>query len=141
MTVTVQDVMRRVRNYFVSGAVTREWLTRGGTLYPRDIIAPGTWIAVPTGSPAPGVYQLDENGVIPGFPDRQWTGTIHTLAPTGEFLQLCSEIAAWAARNPDPTLTAEKFGEYSCSRASAAWERVFAAALTPYMRMFPEVEV
>lgn len=138
MIVTVPDVMRRVRNYFLDRSIHREWLLEGGVLYPRDMVAPGTWIAIADG-PVHGVYQLDENGAIPNLPDRQWTGTIHLLAPTPAFLRLCGEIADWADKH-DPTLTSERLGQYSHSHAPAAWESVFTAALAPYMRMYPEVK-
>ena len=54
MNVTVQDVMRRVRHYFSVRVIRREWLTEGGTLFPRELIAPGSWIAIDGSSPCPG---------------------------------------------------------------------------------------
>ena len=140
MNVTVQDVMRRVRHYFSVRVIRREWLTEDGTLFPRELIVPGSWIAIDGGSPFPGVYQLDEAGCIPGLPDRRWTGNIHLLEPPEDFLRLCRTIAEWAEKH-NPAVSAESFGAYRASYAASAWEQVFAAALTPYMRMYPEVKL
>ena len=37
-------------------------------------------------------------------------------------------------------LLTEKFGSYSRSQSSSAWEKVFERRLRPYLRMFPEVK-
>lgn len=140
MTVKVSDVMRQVRNHFVCSAVTGEWAHTGGVLSPAEDFAPGMWIAV-TGRDAPcGVFRLDENGGIPGLGDVSWTGVIFRLNPPADFLRLCEDIAAWAAANPDPSVTGEKLGAYSVTRSARSWETVFAPALAPYRRMFTEVE-
>lgn len=138
MTVTIQDVMRHVRNHFVTGSVEGEWQTRDGLLSPAAF-RPGEWIAI-TGADAPcGVYQLDEYGAIPGAVDAAWSGRICLLSPPEDFLRLCREIADWAKAHTDPTLTGERFGEYSRSMEPGGWTTVFAAALAPYTRMYPEV--
>lgn len=139
MTVTVQDVMRHVRHYYAVRVVRREWLTEGGALYPKDAVTPGGWIAIADG-PFPGVYQLDEAGCIPGLPDRRWTGNIHLLEPPEDFLRLCRTIAEWAEKH-DPAVASERLGAYSASYDSGIWQEVFAAALTPYKRMYPEVRL
>lgn len=138
MTVTVPHVMRCVRNCFAVSRISRDWELRRGALLPRAHFLPGEWIAIADG-PVRGIWQLDENGALPGVPDASWTGDILLLEPPAEFLHLCDEIAAWAAAHPDPTVTAEHFGEYSRSQTASRWEQVFAPSLAPYRRMYPEV--
>ncbi len=141
MTIKVSDVMRHVRNHFISHSICAAWNHTGGTLTPSDQLHPGQWIAV-TGKDAPaGVYQLDEQGGIPCLEDSAWTGTVFLLNPPADFIRLCGDIACWAEANPDPAVTAEKLGEYSVSRRGLTWQEAFAPALAPYQRMFTEVQV
>ncbi|MBQ7850199.1 MAG: hypothetical protein IJ343_10785 [Clostridia bacterium] len=139
MNVTVPDVMRHVRNHFTTGSLKERWELSGGRLTPA-LFLPGEWIAV-TGPDAPGgVYQLDETGAIPGAADAHWEGTILLLQPPEDFLRLCGEIDAWARQHPDPAARSERFGEYSRSSSGDSWTTVFADALAPYRRMYPEVK-
>ena len=68
------------------------------------------------------------------------------MRPPAEFLDLCAEIADWAARNSPEAVTSERFGDYSCTRATdrwglpVDWRDVFRARLIPYRRMFPEAD-
>lgn len=139
MTITPADVMRHVRNHFVSAAVCGEWTLAGGILSPAGCFKPGEWIAIPDAGAVSGIHQLDEYGALPGLPDAGWSGPILLLAPPADFLRLCREIADWAERHPDVTAVSERFGAYSRTQTSPAWEKVFAEALTPYRRMYPEV--
>lgn len=140
MTVTIPDVMRHVRNHFVSTRIDWLWQTVEGRLLPEGTFAPGEWIAILDG-PHAGVWQLDEYGAIPGAQDAQWTGRICLLAPPAGFLRLCSEIAEWAAAHPDPSLSSERFGEYSRTMTHTHWTRAFSPELAPYMRMYTEVNL
>lgn len=139
MSIAVSDVMRHVRNHFVTGYADFTWKTIDGPVQPELGLTPGTWIAITGADAISGVYQIDEHGAISGIPDGQWTGRIWFLSPPAAFLRLCREIDDWVKAHPDPTLVSEKFGAYSRSQSSAAWQRVFASALSPYMRMYPEV--
>lgn len=138
MTVTVSDVMRRVRNHFALSYRDDAWTLENGVLAP-DAFAPGDWIAIVGAGSITGVYQLDEHGALP-LPDQRWTGRIWLLEPPADFLRLCREIGEWTESHPDPTTLSEHFGQYSRSQTTAAWERVFAAALHPYTRMYSEVK-
>lgn len=143
MTVKVSDVMRHVRNHFIRNAIPGNWVHVDGVLTPAERFAPGAWIAITganTDAPC-GVYQLDENGGIPGLEDMQWTGTVYQLAPPADFIRLCGDISCWAAANTDPATTSEKLGEYSISRQAMDWQTAFSAALAPYKRMYAEVNV
>ncbi len=141
MTVKVSDVMRHVRHHFIRDSLQGTFTHRNGTLYPAEGFAPGMWIAV-TGENAPArVYQLDEQGGIPGLEERAWEGTVFRLDPPADFLRLCGDIGCWAAAHPDPAVSSEKLGDYSVSRQAMTWQTAFASALAPYMRMFPEVKV
>ena len=143
MTVKVSDVMRHVRNHFIVDAIQGDWQEAQGRLTPADQLSPGMWIAVTgadSGAPS-GVYQLDENGGIPGLDDMSWRGTVYRLNPPADFLRLCGDIACWAAANPDPAVSGEKLGAYSLSRKAITWEAAFTSALTPYKQMFTEVKV
>ncbi len=139
MTVTVSDVMRRVRNYFVMGYADDTWTLEGGVLSPGTL-HPGDWVAITGAGSMSGVYQVDIGGTLPIARSQTWTGRIWRLAPPEDFLRLCGEIAEWAESHPDPTTLSEHFGQYSRSGSSTAWERVFAARLQPYVRMFSEVK-
>ena len=141
MTVKVSDVMRHVRNHFIIHSIHAAWCHTGGKLTPDSALKPGMWIAVTGGGVCTGVYQLDENGGIPSLGDAAWTGRVYLLNPPADFIHLCGDIACWTAANPDPSITAEKLGEYSVSRASVTWQEAFAPALAPYRRMFTEVNV
>lgn len=140
MTVTIPDVMRHVRNHFVAECLDGSWQLQDGVLLPGDSLTPGGWIAILDG-PAAGVYQLDEYGAIPGAADAAWEGRICILTPPAGFIRLCCEIALWTKDHADPTLTGERFGEYSCTRQPTHWAQVFAPALSPYTRMYTEVNV
>lgn len=141
MTISVSDVMRRVRNHFITGSMEGSWQLSGGRLLPAGRFMPGEWIAI-TGPDAPaGVWQLDEDGSLPDAADAAWTGTICRLSPPEDFLRLCREIAQWAERNPDPALRSERFGAYSRTQHSGDWGQIFASALAPYVRMYPEVNL
>ncbi len=139
MTIKVSDVMRHVRNHFVRDALTEDWRIVSGAITPAENLAPGMWIAITAPGPC-GVYQLDENGRIPGLPDASWRGHVYRLDPPADFLRLCGDIGMWALANPDPAVTGERLGEYSMSRRAVAWEEAFAPALNPYRRMFTEVQ-
>ena len=140
MTVKVSDVMRHVRNHFIRDSLCATWHHAGGTLTPTEHFRPGMWIAI-TGNNAPtGVFQLDEQGGIPGLEDITWTGRVYRLNPPADFIRLCGDIACWAAANPDIAITGEKLGEYSVSRRAVTWQEAFAPALAPYRRMYAEVD-
>lgn len=140
MTVTIPDVMRHVRNYFVSSRLDEVWQTRDGKLIPEGLFSPGDWIAILDG-PCQGVYQLDEYAALPGAPDCQWQGRILLLTPPAGFLRLCCEIAAWAKEHGDPALTGERFGEYSRTMRHTDWTEAFAHALSPWTHMYTEVNL
>lgn len=140
MTVTIPDVMRHVRNYFVSARIDESWRVVNGAILPEGIFGPGEWIAI-AGGPLSGVHQLDEYGDIPCAGNAAWDGRICLLTPPAGFLRLCSEIAAWAKAHPDPTMTSERFGEYSRSQEHTDWTQAFAPSLAPYRRMYAEVDV
>lgn len=139
MSVTVPDVMRHVRNHFVIGYTDGDWRLSSGHLQPGISLAPGAWIALTQADHLSGIYQLDEYGTLPGLPNHTWRGRLWMLAPPPDFLRLCREISQWTERHPDPTMLSERFGEYSRSQSSGSWQKVFAAELAPYFRMYPEV--
>ena len=137
MNVTIPDVMRHVRNHFVTARLSGSWETVNGRIIPGERLAPGAWIAIQSG-PYRGIHQLDEFGALPGAEDAGWVGAIFLLDPPADFLRLCGEIADWTARH-EPGLQSERFGEYSRTLAHTDWRRAFSPALAPYMRMYTEV--
>lgn len=141
MSVSVSDVMRHVRNHFVIGFADGNWQLQDGRLLPEIGLSPGAWIALTDADHLTGVHQLDEHGQLPHLPDNLWSGRLWMLAPPADFLRLCREISQWDDAHPDPTLVSERFGEYSRSQSGTAWQRVFASSLSPYFRMYPEVNV
>lgn len=139
MKVTVSDVMRKTRNYFLSTTFSGTFTVTDGVLAMNPALKAESWIAIEGGESLNGVHQLDAQGRIPGAQDGSWTGLVHLLSPTADFLRLCQDISDWTEKHPDVTLVSEKFGEYSRSQSSGAWERVFENRLLPYQRMFSEV--
>ena len=144
MTVTIPDVMRHVRNHFISSCIDGAWLVKEGRLMPEACFGPGDWIAILSG-PLAGIHQLDEFGSIP-IPsgtdgNAAWEGRIYLLTPPPGFIRLCCVIAAWARRHDDPTMTSESFGEYARRQEPRDWTQVFAASLAPFTRMYTEVSL
>ena len=146
MTLSMTDVMRAVRNYFVTGYADGAWQVSGGMLSGPETIPAHQWIAIADSHCCDGVYQLDEQGLLPGAAEGSWTGRVRFLSPPGDFLRLVKDINAWiAGREAASPLKQERFGAYSRTwqdEASALdWETAFAARLAPWRRMFPEVNL
>lgn len=62
MTVTVQDVMRQMRNYFIASSLTGTFTVADGIIDLDPPLAPGAWVAIEGSGSLDGVHQLDENG-------------------------------------------------------------------------------
>ena len=140
------DVMREVRNCFVTGQCTGTWSLEAGRLTPGDLLMPGDWIALRGSALNDGIYELDREGCLMGETrDEVFTGEVWFLQPPAEFLALCEEIAAWADEHPPEDLEEERFGDYSWRRMRDAcglpvdWRVVFRGRLLPYRRMYGEV--
>lgn len=150
MTVTMTELMRCVRNCFVSGAVDGSWRIEAGAITGQPSLRPG-WIAIE----GRGAFLLDEGGAADGLPDGDWEGVIWLLDPPADFLRLLEEINGWLAAQGRDAMTAgavthrrESFGAYSTetsystgSASSGSWEAAFAGRMLPYRRMFPEVRL
>lgn len=162
MTVSMTELMRNLRNCFVSGAACGTWKVEGGVLTGDPELRPG-WIAIE----GMGAFLLGEGGVIEGVPeaslpsDGPVEGPVWLLDPPADVVRLLGEINDWlAARNNDAmtagaggtgttiTRRRESFGVYTTETAystgtgsSGSWEAAFAGRLTPYRRMFPEVKL
>ena len=87
MTVTVQDVMRQMRNYFIASTLTGTFTVADGIIDLDPPLAPGAWVAIEGSSSLDGVHQLDENGKLPDAADGSWRGLLHLLSPTADFLR------------------------------------------------------
>ena len=46
MTVTVQDVMRQMRNYFIASSLTGTFTVADGIIDLDPPLAPGAWVAI-----------------------------------------------------------------------------------------------
>lgn len=139
MQVTVSDVMRETRNYFLHATYVGHFTVSQGQLMLSEPLASGSWVALEGAGACSGVYQLDEAGRLPNCPDGSWTGRVHLLSPSHDFLRLCQEIQDWVTTHPDSTIRAERFGEYSCTRDDSTWQKVFHPRLKAYQKMFAEV--
>lgn len=145
MAVTVADVMREVRNSFPASCMEDEWRIADGSLTPSDLLLPGDWIAIRGSMLNDGIWQLQDGACLPGARDETFRGEVWLLQPPAAFLALCGEIVDWAGRNSLDTAKSERFGDYSCTRATdrnglpVDWRDVFRARLIPYRRMFGEV--
>ena len=148
MTITLSELMRTVRNYFVSGAADGPWQIADGILTGSAGQRPPVgWVAVD----GAGVYQVAADGAIDA-PDRAWDGPLHLLAPPDDFLRLLADINDWLAARGAEAVTAgtvtrrrESFGAYTTDTSYAAgstgasWTAAFADRLAPFRRMFPDV--
>ena len=85
MTVTVQDVMRQMRNYFIASTLTGTFTVADGIIDLDPPLAPGAWVAIEGSGSLDGVHQLDENGKLPDAADGSWRGLLHLLSPTADF--------------------------------------------------------
>ena len=70
MTVTVQDVMRQMRNYFIASTLTGTFTVADGIIDLDPPLAPGAWVAIEGSGSLDGVHQLDENGKLPDAADE-----------------------------------------------------------------------
>lgn len=80
MTVTVQDVMRQMRNYFIASSLTGTFTVADGIIDLDPPLAPGAWVAIEGSGSLDGVHQLDENGKLPDAADGSWRGLLHLLS-------------------------------------------------------------
>jgi len=147
MTVTLPDLMRETRNFFPAAAIDADWTLQGGKLSPVNGLHLGDWVAVTGSIYNNGVFQLGENGSLPGAVDESWTGRIWLLAPPAEFLALATEINFWAEQQVQSATVKESFGAYSrelatdSNGAPITWQQFFAHRLQPYRRMYTEVKL
>ena len=139
---TVQDVMRQVRDCFPVACRSGRFALSGGRLSPPDGLSPGDWIALRGSAHSDGVYQLGEDGLLPLADEAPFQGEVWLLRPPPDFLQLCGDICRYAEAQGDDGLKSERFGAYSFERAvdasglPADWRSVFRARLQPWQRMF-----
>lgn len=100
MTVTVQDVMRQMRNYFIASTLTGTFTVADGIIDLDPPLAPGAWVAIEGSGSLDGVHQLDENGKLPDAADGSWRGLLHLLSPTADFLRLCRDHSRLGGQAP-----------------------------------------
>ena len=87
------EVMREVRNCFVTGKCEGVWRLEDGRLSPGELLMPGEWIALSGSCLNDGIWQLDGEGRLVGETrDERFTGEVWFLHPPAEFLALCEEI-------------------------------------------------
>ena len=139
MAVTVENVMRCVRNFFEKGYMVDTFSITGGQITPR--VPDGIWYAVEGSMLHDGVY--GPNDALEGA-DETFAGRVWLLAPPRAFLMLCEEIAEYDKKNPVGAMQSESFGNYSYSRAGGqngvkTGKEAYALQLTPYRRMFTGV--
>lgn len=146
MAISMEHMMRRVRNYFQRGYVEGAFDVTGNVLTPAPS-AP--WVAIRGSMYHDGVYQCCSGylqGMPEGKPDENFTGVVWLLHPPDDFVALHEAINAYDAQNPVGAMHSETFGDYSYTRGSdgsggvKAWDDAFAPQLTPYRRMYSEVD-
>lgn len=146
MAISMERVMKRIRNYFQRGYTEGEFAITGNVLAPAPS-AP--FVAIRGSAYHDGVYECC-NGYLGGMPDGKqdetFTGVVWHLHPPDDFIALCEEIARYDEKNPAGAMHSETFGDYSYTRgtngsgAVTAWDQAFAASLAPYRKMFTEVD-
>lgn len=142
MAVSIAAVMRRVRNFFERESIEGTFTIAGGVLAP---IPDAPYIAVSGSSWHDGVFPVGE--LPDDKPDETFDGNVWGLHPPDDFLAMCEAIKAYDEKNPVGAYQSESFGQYSYTRgnvggtAGNGWEAAFACQLSPYRRMFTEVDV
>lgn len=131
MTVTVQNVMRQMRNYFIASTLTGTFTVADGIIDLDPPLAPGAWVAIEGSGSFDGVHQLDENGKLPDAADGSWRGLLHLLSPTADFLRLCRDIRDWADKHPDETLRRRNSARTAAARVPVHGRRSLSAACAP----------
>lgn len=150
MHASVGAVMRQINNYFETGYRATSYRVECGKLRPSECFAPGMYVAITGSIYYSGVWQLGNGlaliGAEDGLPDETFYGRVWFLRPPVDFLKLCDEIDVFTQKTPVGGLQSESFGEYSMTRASGqnggilTWAEAFRDRLSPYRRMFTEVE-
>lgn len=150
-TYDVYRVMNECRNYFETGYYKTTFTISGGAISPHFLFKPGSYIAIADSFYHNGVFRMGDGGVLEGVPagvfDETFVGRVYFLCPPSGFLQLCGDIASFIAKTPNGAYQSESFGAYSYTRASGAgggvltWQEHFADSLSPYRRMYTEVNV
>ena len=113
MTVTVQDVMRQMRNYFIASTLTGTFTVADGIIDLDPPLAPGAWVAIEGSGSLDGVHQLDENGKLPDAADGSWRGLLHLLSPTADFLRLCAAVSHLFFQNLNLTIPSQQIAVVS----------------------------
>lgn len=157
MTVSIADLMRAARNYFVAGALDGPWRIESGVLIGEaGTPLPSGWAA----AEGAGVFPVTADGRIDADPlpaDRAWDGPLLLLDPPPDFLRLLADVNAWLEARGSEAVNAgagsagaiitrrrETFGAYTTDTEyaqgiSGSWQAAFADRIAPYRRMFPEV--
>ena len=95
MVVKINELLRGIRHYFITGYVEGEWEIADGELRSENMPDSGL---IGIAAPGPrGVHLLGDGGALPGCRDARWYGRIYELSPPPELLQLLDEINAWLA--------------------------------------------
>lgn len=145
MSVSVENVMRYVNNFFDRACYHGAFSVSGGGINLPVHLPDNAWIAISGSMCHDGVHEMYSEYALP-TPDEEFTGTVYVLCPPASFLELCKQIAEYDEKTPVGALQSESFGNYSYTRANGqngvkTWQEAFAMQLRPYRRMFTEVEV
>lgn len=142
MAVSVAAVMRHVNNYFSQTRIDSTFSISGGTLTPAPTCR---YVYIEGSALHDGVYQITGGKLVGAeeTADETFNGSVFTLNPPRDFLELCDEIAEFDTKCPMGSLQSESFGDYSYTRGndsgagSGGWAGVFKARLNQYRtRMF-----
>ena len=138
MAVTLEEVMRSVRNGFTAERLDGAFVLSGGEVLPGGGDLREGDLALIRGSAANDGIHTVAQGLLTETEDEEFIGTMWILRPPADFRRLVSRISAWQEAHPDSGIRAEAFGEYSETRVAGGWPQVFAAELAPWRRMFAD---
>ena len=147
MSVSVAAVMRHCRNYFETGYMDGTFRITGNAL--PDAVG-ARYVYISGSMMHDGVWCVDEHGFltgrsVEGLLNEEFEGRVWLLAPPADFLDLVKDMQEYEAKNPISAVLSESFGGYAVERAGTADgkpvtpERMFAARIAPYIRMYTEV--
>ena len=149
--VTIEMVMRSIKNFFETGYIQSTFTIDGGVIAPSSMFKIGEYIAIEDSYYHNGVWKIGAGFKLTGAsvdtPSETFTGRVWFLHPPASFLDLYTEIVDFDRQNPVGANKSESLGSYTYTRESTpngavqTWQGVYASQLNPYRRMFTEVSI
>lgn len=146
MAITLQNLFDEIHNYFPAARHEGSFTITRGRITPSLLLLENEYVAISGAGKNSGIYQADENGNLPESLNCR-ADVIWRLDVPEAVLQLHQEISDWTDKNAHRVLKTERLGDISQTWITddnglpISWQKVFAADLIPYRRMFTGVKL